>query len=118
MTGDCIRCPFHGWTWGPDGSNVEIPYSTRSNQRRPIGAWEVRESNGILFVWHDVEGRAPSWEPPELPEHRDQRFFDASISGTRAWLGRRMQPWMLAENLVDSRARAVRAPSARTDPAH
>src|ERR1700755_1277631 len=22
-----IRCPFHGWKWGPDGKNVDIPYS-------------------------------------------------------------------------------------------
>lgn len=101
VNGDCIRCPFHGWNWAPDGSNVEIPYSARSSQRRSIGTWEVRESNGMLYLWHDAAGRGPTWDPPELPEHHDQRFFDASVSGTRAWLGRRMQPWMLSENLVD-----------------
>ncbi len=98
---ECIQCPFHGWKWGPDGSNVEIPHSQRSSQRRSIGSWELREANDMIFAWHDAEGRQSSWEPPALPEHDNADFFPARTSGVRGWYGRRIQPWMLTENLVD-----------------
>ena len=26
VVGDCVECPFHGWRWGPDGTNRYIPY--------------------------------------------------------------------------------------------
>jgi phenylpropionate dioxygenase-like ring-hydroxylating dioxygenase large terminal subunit len=26
VVGDCVECPFHGWRWGPDGTNRLIPY--------------------------------------------------------------------------------------------
>ncbi len=25
VEGDCIRCPYHGWKYAPDGECVEIP---------------------------------------------------------------------------------------------
>ena len=34
VTGECIQCPFHGWTWGPDGHNVAIPYSEKVNRSK------------------------------------------------------------------------------------
>ena len=27
VEGECLRCPFHGWSFGADGQCVEIPYS-------------------------------------------------------------------------------------------
>ena len=29
VDGDNIRCPYHGWQFGPDGKCIEIPYSSR-----------------------------------------------------------------------------------------
>ena len=26
VVGDCVECPFHGWRWGPDGTNRYLPY--------------------------------------------------------------------------------------------
>src|SRR3546814_3972683 len=31
---DDIVCPFHGWRWAPDGSNVEIPYDDKISTSR------------------------------------------------------------------------------------
>ena len=29
--GDCVQCPYHGWTYGTDGVNRSIPYEDRPN---------------------------------------------------------------------------------------
>jgi 3-ketosteroid 9alpha-monooxygenase subunit A len=66
---DSIRCPYHGWRFGPDGKCNEIP-----GLRGPIPkaacvrSWPVHESMGVIWVWHDEEGLAPEWAAPELAE--------------------------------------------------
>jgi nitrite reductase/ring-hydroxylating ferredoxin subunit len=33
VVGDCVQCPFHGWRWGPDGTNRYIPYQPERPNR-------------------------------------------------------------------------------------
>src|ERR1700757_2047687 len=33
VVGDCVQCPFHGWRWGPDGTNRYIPYQPERSNR-------------------------------------------------------------------------------------
>jgi len=66
VTGDCIACPYHGWTFGPDGVNRAIPYEDRPNLTKTIGAWPVDERHEWVFVWHDPHGGPPRWELPDL----------------------------------------------------
>ncbi|KAH9410209.1 hypothetical protein TYRP_009965, partial [Tyrophagus putrescentiae] len=65
---DCIRCPFHGWSFRmTDGACTDIPY-----EEAPINAkvklWESIEVNNFIFVWHHADGDAPSWKPENVPE--------------------------------------------------
>ena len=27
VVGNCVRCPFHHWQFGPDGQCTEVPYA-------------------------------------------------------------------------------------------
>lgn len=98
-----IQCPFHGWEFDGDGTNVEIPYSTRTNKRARIRSYPVAEVNGKSLVWfHPDPEVAPLWEVPALPE------LDASLEG-EDWFGPiRTEHTVLAhaqelgENAVDS----------------
>lgn len=65
---NAIQCPFHGWQIGEDGTCVAIPYTENIPAHTPIRAWPIREVNGQIMAWHDLAGRAPTWEPPEIPE--------------------------------------------------
>ncbi|MEL7209070.1 MAG: Rieske 2Fe-2S domain-containing protein, partial [Actinomycetota bacterium] len=59
----CLRCPFHGWRWGPDGAHLEIPgHDTVTNAR--LGTIPVREVDGGVLVWFGRPEAA--WEPAEL----------------------------------------------------
>jgi 3-ketosteroid 9alpha-monooxygenase subunit A len=77
VSGDAIQCPFHAWRFGADGACVEIPYARKIPPGARVRCWPARELNGVLLVWHDPAGGAPSFEIPLIPEH-----------GTPEWL-----PW-------------------------
>lgn len=63
---DGLRCPFHGWKFGPDGRCLETPAEPMGStlcQRVRQRSYPVREVAGVLFGWLGPEGSAP----PELP---------------------------------------------------
>jgi nitrite reductase/ring-hydroxylating ferredoxin subunit len=72
---DCLRCPYHGWMWGPDGANVDIPYGDRPSINARTRAWHIAESAGAVYIWHCPNGHAPAWGPPQLPEDSDPTYF-------------------------------------------
>lgn len=74
IEGDCIRCPFHAWKFGPNGDCVEIPYATRIPPRAKIGTYPVDEANGFIFFWHDADGGAPDYQIPRLSEWDDPKW--------------------------------------------
>ena len=67
VVGDCVECPFHGWRWGPDGTNRYIPYQPdRPNKALRLRVYPVREQYGCVFVWHQPDGKDPQWEMPDI----------------------------------------------------
>lgn len=61
VCGDGLACPFHGWTFGGDGSLVGVPNLERP-PRVSAGPWPVCERNGRIFVWHHASGAPPAFE--------------------------------------------------------
>lgn len=76
VKGSNIACPFHGWEWNGEGKNVCIPYQDRPNKARRIRTWPSVEKNEIIYIWHDVEGRDPMFEVPDI--------FEAYNDGAKA----------------------------------
>lgn len=74
VVGDSLRCPFHGWKFGPDGKCNEIPYCEEIPERAKINTWHVDETNGDIMVWFHPEGLAPTFELPALTELLDDRW--------------------------------------------
>jgi 3-ketosteroid 9alpha-monooxygenase subunit A len=75
LDGDSIRCPFHGWRFGPDGKCNEIPFHHGAiPEQAAVRSWHVAERYGIVFCWHDAEGQAPDVELPEYAEWDDPRW--------------------------------------------
>lgn len=68
VEGACIRCPYHGWLYGPDGACVEIPSQGRDlpvPAAARVQVLPVTERYG--WVWVFV-GDTPPAERPPLPE--------------------------------------------------
>jgi 3-ketosteroid 9alpha-monooxygenase subunit A len=66
VEGEVIQCPFHGWQWNHEGRNVCIPYQDRPNRGRRIRTYPVAERNESVYIWHDVDGREPYFEVPDV----------------------------------------------------
>jgi 3-ketosteroid 9alpha-monooxygenase subunit A len=66
VRGELLICPFHGWEWDTVGRNVCIPYQERPNNARRIRTWPTRELNESIFLWHDLAGRDPLYEVPDV----------------------------------------------------
>ncbi|BDX31111.1 (2Fe-2S) ferredoxin [Mycobacterium antarcticum] len=66
VVGEVVQCPFHGWQWSQEGRNVCIPYEDRPNRGRRIATYPVTERNQSVYVWHDIDGRAPFFEAPDV----------------------------------------------------
>lgn len=90
VLGDCIQCPFHGWTFdGKTGKCVEIPYAEGEvPDFARIKRWPSCEVNGGVYVWFDAEGREPQWQIPVVEEiergswtcrGRTEHFINAHI---------------------------------------
>ena len=99
IQGDSIRCPYHGWRFGPDGKCNEIPYTTAPIPKAAcVKSWPVVERLGAIFVWHDPEGLEPEWEAPDLRQWNDPQWVRWKLDhlGTLA-----CHPQEVVDNIAD-----------------
>jgi 3-ketosteroid 9alpha-monooxygenase subunit A len=102
VEGNCLRCPFHGWTWGPDGRNQEIPYSTKKNTTKQLIGHPIEERNGIIYMWHSPVGDDPVGEPPVIAELTDEESHHSPYpEACKLWGNSRLFPQFILENNVD-----------------
>jgi 3-ketosteroid 9alpha-monooxygenase subunit A len=97
VKGETIECPFHAWRFAPDGACAEVPYSKKIPPRASVPCWPVVEKNGCIWVWHDIDRGAPTFEVPFVPEF-----------STEGWTAPVRREWKIrthnqetAENVVD-----------------
>ncbi len=80
IEGDSIRCPYHGWRYGPDGKCNDIPYHEGPIPARAcLQNWRVEERYGCVWMWHDPEGGEPDYALPSLPEWEDPSWVRWTI---------------------------------------
>jgi 5,5'-dehydrodivanillate O-demethylase len=93
VEGDNIRCPYHGWAYGPDGQCAHQPLERAGFCKNiKIKAYPAREYLGMIWLYMG-EG-----EPPELPRYKEWEDapFIAPLIDTRA-----CNYFQNLENLVD-----------------
>jgi phenylpropionate dioxygenase-like ring-hydroxylating dioxygenase large terminal subunit len=103
VVGEVLQCGFHGWQWSQEGRNVCIPYQDRPNRGRRIGTYPVVECNEAVYIWHDVEGREPYFDPPDVfKAFNDGHSPDQYYPQFRLYRERlQMHPQYVLENGVD-----------------
>lgn len=92
-----LVCPFHAWRFDGQGRCIEIPYAKRIPPKACLRAWPCRELNGLVFVWYDPQGEAPSWEIPEIDVWGDPAWSDWTWSSLQV----ATHPREIVENVVD-----------------
>lgn len=69
VVGNDLRCPFHGWQFNGAGTCTLVPCARKIPPKAHVSPWTVQESCGLIFLWHDAEGRAPWFNIPAIPEY-------------------------------------------------
>ncbi|MFA7602798.1 MAG: Rieske 2Fe-2S domain-containing protein [Novosphingobium sp.] len=101
VEGCTLKCPYHGWEWNTDGTSALVPSEGKpSTSRRGLKVWDVVESNGIIWTWHDSRGRPPLWDAPAERRHEDN-YLPVYPHCTYTWADIRARPQYIAENTVD-----------------
>ena len=72
VDGDCLRCAYHGWAYGPDGRCVDIPSLPAGPipGRAAVDAFEAVVEHGLVWVRLDasVPTRVPACPARSDPE--------------------------------------------------
>lgn len=80
IEGDNIRCPYHGWRFGPDGRCNQIPYSPLSPPKAArVKRWTLVERAGCLWTWYDPEGGEPDYELPVFEDYNVAQWVNWNI---------------------------------------
>lgn len=106
VEGENLVCPFHGWEWDSDGRNVCIPYEDRPNRGRRIRSYPVVERNEAVWIWYDIDRRAPYFEVPDIFEafgdgKTGADYYPPVPTATLYRQGLELHPQYVLENGVD-----------------
>lgn len=67
VDGDCVRCPYHGWTYADDGACTSIPANPPGApipRKARVDSYPVEERHGWIWVFL---GDLPAGERPPIP---------------------------------------------------
>ena len=73
-----LRCPYHGWTYGPDGVCTSIParFGTKIPPNARLRQHRAVERNGLIYVSLDPD---PVFPIPDFPEFDDPAYHVARV---------------------------------------
>ncbi len=75
---ECLRCPFHGWSFDADGQCVDIPYSDSPHipSKAHARSYPTVERNQMIWAWHHAEEGEPFYDVPEVEELSSDDWTD------------------------------------------
>ena len=101
IEGSSIRCPYHGWRYGPDGHVDDIPYADAPYPKSAsLRSYPVVDNMGCVMAWYDPDGREPDYDVPSLPEWDDPQWVQWELDhlGNLA-----IHPQEILDNMADVR---------------
>lgn len=84
--GDCLMCPYHGWSYAANGQCVDIP-QLGANRDIPESArvdrYHVQAKYGLIWVCLADE---PAYPIPQLPDLDNPAFLTGPLRSYDAWV--------------------------------
>ncbi|MEO7404078.1 MAG: aromatic ring-hydroxylating dioxygenase subunit alpha [Burkholderiales bacterium] len=96
IDGDALECPYHGFTYGPDGRCIRIPGVERIQEGIHVRSFPVVERWGWVFVWMGAPERAAAGALPDFRWNTEPGGV-----GRDALLPVRASHALLRDNLLD-----------------
>lgn len=91
-----IRCGYHGLLYNGKGQCVEIPGQDRIPSKACVKAFDVREQQGLIWLWYSPDACEPDIDVPDYPYHEHEDYlYDGDVYHYQA-------PYQLIhDNLLD-----------------
>ena len=86
VEGNCLRCPYHGWSYDSSGRCVRIPADpagTPIPAKARMPSLPIEERNGFLWIFPGDATRADASLIPEFPEYGQPGW--RSVQGEYLW---------------------------------
>lgn len=83
--GDCLMCPYHGWSFAADGQCVDIPQLTPGREiprDARVPNYQATERYGLIWVCLDPQ---PVYDVPHLPLVEDDAFLTGPLRRYEQW---------------------------------
>lgn len=92
VKGNCIQCPYHGWTYDQDGTINKIPGEGLEKENIPknlkLQSYPVIEKDDVIWVWMGEVGKETEKIPWDFPEYHNKKWvgyymitdFDGEVS--------------------------------------
>jgi phenylpropionate dioxygenase-like ring-hydroxylating dioxygenase large terminal subunit len=83
--GDCLMCPYHGWSYASDGQCVDIPQLAPRREipaRARVPTYPVRERYGL--IWVCLDDRA-LYDLPDLPGLENPAYLTGPLRAYAPW---------------------------------
>lgn len=83
--GECLMCPYHGWSYATDGRCVDIPQLAADRQipsEAKVPTYHAAERYGLIWVCLDDE---PLYGIPDLPHVEEPEFLTGPLRTYAPW---------------------------------
>jgi phenylpropionate dioxygenase-like ring-hydroxylating dioxygenase large terminal subunit len=82
VTGETLRCCYHGWTYDGSGHCVDVPYLSKEQTPNGVRAYPCQENAGVIFIFPGAPERAAALAVPELSAAKDSAYKTRRFGGT------------------------------------
>jgi phenylpropionate dioxygenase-like ring-hydroxylating dioxygenase large terminal subunit len=95
--GDGLRCIYHGWKFGVDGTVLDTPNvaDPKFKERIKGRTYPVREAGGLLWAYFGAKGKEPAFPDYPFMAHDDAHRINACATSNCNYV-------QVIEGLVDS----------------
>ncbi len=82
VSGDSIKCGYHGWSFGRDGRCTSVPYLDLCTMKpNCVRSYPCREAYGLVFVFPGDAAKAETIAFPEVPRASDPNYKTRYLDG-------------------------------------
>ena len=80
ITGDALKCGYHGWTYNCAGKCIEVPYLGRERLPNGVRSYPVHEIDGMIFVFPGNPELADARKLATIGSKGDSRYLTRRLN--------------------------------------